>query len=365
MSGSPQSKVRDLIDFDLANRIVTKALARVQPLPGDITSRLNDDFARSTEAAYGLVSAVTGLSSPNGPANARVLDRLAWSQENIASLEKLLDRVGPIDSKRSSRTNVLGRASAGTEIALMFSWLSGRVLGQYNMVATEHGEDAVFYVAPNVYGLERRYGFAPTEFRLWIALHEVTHHLQFTGVPWMRDYFLSLASRATALGTHNSDRLSQALSRAVETVRRGENPLAEGGLATLLAGTELLETLREAQALMSLLEGHAEFVMSRTAPEQIPGAKRFEATMANRRNSSHGVAKFVQQALGFEAKLRQYHEGHVFIDRVLAAGGDELLSRVWQRQENLPTIAEIHDAALWVTRMQSAQPNEHNPRVIS
>src|SRR5204863_7533037 len=56
--------------------------------------------------------------------------------------------------------------------------------------------DAVYYVGPNILGLEKRFAFRPLDFRRWIAIHEVTHRAQFTGVPWMREYFLSLVNRS-------------------------------------------------------------------------------------------------------------------------------------------------------------------------
>ena len=72
--------------------------------------------------------------------------------------------------------------------------MSTRVLGQYDqlLIEDEHPEDQdiVYYVGPNILALEKRFAFPPREFRLWLALHEVTHRMQFTGVPWMRAHFL-------------------------------------------------------------------------------------------------------------------------------------------------------------------------------
>ena len=80
--------------------------------------------------------------------------------------------------------------------------MSTRVLGQYDqlIIEDEHPEDQdiVYYVGPNILALEKRFAFPPREFRLWLALHEVTHRMQFTGVPWMRAYFLSLVESTLA-----------------------------------------------------------------------------------------------------------------------------------------------------------------------
>ena len=77
--------------------------------------------------------------------------------------------------------------------------MATRVLGQYDLLIIEdedpEDQDLVYYVGPNVLALEKRFGFPPREFRLWLALHEVTHRAQFTGVPWLRAHFLSLVNQ--------------------------------------------------------------------------------------------------------------------------------------------------------------------------
>lgn len=341
----------DLIDFALASRVCAKTLERVVPLPRDVTRRLEEESVAVTDVAYQRVSAQTGLVAPGGPPRAIVFDRLSWAQGNIASLSELLGRIDQPQQSRSGLTGSITRASSGVEIGLMLAWLSRRVLGQFDMVTGDAGREGIYYVGPNIYNLELRYGFAPSEFRLWIALHEVTHYLQFDAVPWMRGYFLDLVSRATVLGVSNTETFSEARARVVEVVRRGENPLMEGGVAALLAGTKLYETLREAQALMSLLEGHAEYVMSVTAPELIPGAGRFARVLRERRTQGSLATKFFQQALGFEAKLRQYREGHAFIEEIVTVGGDDLLALVFKSRDLLPSIDEIREPSRWIARV--------------
>ena len=90
----------------------------------------------------------------------------------------------------------IGRHIAGAEVGALLGWMSTRVLGQYDLLVIEDenpdDQDIVYYVGPNILALEKRFAFPPREFRLWLALHEVTHRAQFTGVPWLRPYFLSL-----------------------------------------------------------------------------------------------------------------------------------------------------------------------------
>jgi coenzyme F420 biosynthesis associated uncharacterized protein len=347
----------ELVAWDVAERVARRSLQFVQPFDATVRRRLETDFAAATRRAEELVVEATGLVSAAGPARALVVDRASWVSANIGSFSRLLapstKRQLEDPSARARPTSTLSRGAAGAELGLLLAWVSGRVLGQYDLVPLGEGEsgDVVYYVGPNIDGLERRNGFPPPEFRLWIALHELTHRMQFTGVPWLRPYFLDLVGRATDLSHTDGRALFEGITRAATALREGRNPLAEGGIAALFAGTELQTILHEAQALMSLLEGHAEYVMRRTGSDEIPGAARFARVLAERRAKSGGLARLVQQALGFEAKIRQYGDGRTFVEAIVAAGGDELFSRIWGARDMLPTIEEIRSPQIWIDRV--------------
>jgi coenzyme F420 biosynthesis associated uncharacterized protein len=347
----------ELAAWDVALRIGREAARFATPLDTRTRRRLDVDFAEATARAEELVEATTGLRSTAGRARGVVLDRVGWVEANIDSLRRLLAPAGRMfaesEDGRHGSLSPVARTAAGAEFGVLLSWMSRRVLGQFDIMAPEGEDDGglVYYVGPNVVALERRHGFPPREFRLWVALHEVTHRVQFTGVEWMRDYFLGLVERGTALGVPDVKTILESLRRAAAELWEGRNPLAEGGVVGLIASSDQLATLREAQSLMSLLEGHGEFVMSRAGEGEVAGAPRFAAVLAQRRASAKGVAKFVQQAFGLEAKLRQYSAGRRFVEAVVAEGGDALFSRVWESPAMLPTLEEIGAPERWVTRV--------------
>jgi coenzyme F420 biosynthesis associated uncharacterized protein len=245
---------------------------------------------------------------------------------------------------------------AGTQVGLLLGWMSTRVLGQYDqlIIEDEHPEDQdiVYYVGPNILALEKRFAFPPREFRLWLALHEVTHRMQFTGVPWMGSYFLSLVESTLAGVDPDPRRLMDALRRAAEQVRSGQNPFDDGGLLVLLAGPEQYEAIQKVTGLMSLLEGHGDVTMDRAGADRIPSAERFSRVLRQRRRQ-RGPAKVFSTLIGLDAKLRQYEEGERFIAAVEAEGGSELLNQAWNGPLWLPTMAEIRDPALWTARIGS------------
>jgi len=361
--------VTEPIAWDLAERVAVKVAGR-EPLEDSyLYSTLEPDFAELTAEAEELVEKETGLKSSAGPARARVTDRAGWVHANINSFQRLLrpitdklteamDKptgIGPVPIPMAK----VGRNLAGTQVGLLLGWMSTRVLGQYDQLLIEDenpdDQDIVYYVGPNVLALEKRFAFPPREFRLWLALHEVTHRMQFTGIPWMREYFLSLIESTLAGVDPDPRRFLEALKRATEAVRQGHNPLDEGGLLTLLAGPEQYEAIQQVSGLMSLLEGHGDVTMDRAGADRIPSAERFSRVLRQRREQ-RGAMKLITTLVGLDAKMRQYEQGERFIETVEADAGADVLAQAWLGPEWLPDMSEIRDPQRWIARVRSGDP---------
>jgi coenzyme F420 biosynthesis associated uncharacterized protein len=234
--------------------------------------------------------------------------------------------------------------------------MSSRVLGQYDLLVVEdekpEDQDIVYYVGPNIIGLEKRFAFPPREFRHWLALHEVTHRAQFTGIPWMREHFLGLVQSTVNSLDPDPKRLLDGLGRVASEVRSGRNPLDDGGLMAVFASPEQRAVLDQVSGLMSLLEGHGDVTMDRAGADQIPSAERFGQVLRQRRAEARSAARLLQKLIGLEAKMRQYEQGERFIEAVEKVGGVELLDHAWVDPANLPTIAEIREPSQWIARVR-------------
>jgi coenzyme F420 biosynthesis associated uncharacterized protein len=291
-----------------------------------------------------------------------VTDRPGWIRANLASFQRLLapmlDKFG--DRVSSSRVAPITARLAGAELGVMLGWMSARVLGQYDLLVIEEenpqDQDIVYYVGPNVLALEKQFAFPPEEFRMWLALHEVTHRAQFTGVPWLREHFLGLVHETMNTIDPDPAKMSETISRVTTAIRSGQKPLADGGLMTLIASPEQRAVLDQVSGMMSLLEGHGDITMDRAGQDFVPSADRFGKVLRERRESARGMTRIFQQLIGLQAKLAQYAQGEAFITDVERAGGQQLLSRAWEGPENLPSILEIRDPQQWIDRMGAALP---------
>jgi coenzyme F420 biosynthesis associated uncharacterized protein len=350
------------VDWAVAER-VARRFAGTEPFADSyLAASLEPDFTELTAEAERLVAAQTGLHSLAGPARARVLDRTQWVQANLTSFERLLRPVlEKMEDQLSRRPGVPLSVTAkltGAQVGSLLGWMSRRVLGQYDLLVIEEespsSQDLVYYVGPNLLSLEKRFGFPPREFRLWIALHECTHRAQFTGVPWMREYFLGLVHEVVGMVDPDPGRMFDTLKGAITSARDSRRAMENGGLVHLFASPEQRAVLDRIGGLMSLLEGHGDVVMNRAATGRVPSAERFDRVMKERRRSTGGPSRLLQRLLGIEAKLAQYEAGERFISAIEAARGPRAIDRCWERADNLPTLEEIRAPERWLARVGSA-----------
>ena len=344
----------DPVDWDLAKRIAVR-VAGEEPLSRSyVGDALHNDFSEFTPLAEELVSAQTGLTSAEGDARARVIDREGWIDANIRSFRRLLRPVLAQGTTSTAAGGITRKISAA-ELGTVLGWMSRRVLGQYDLLLAEDEDrdeqDLVYYVGPNILAIEKKFAFDPRQFRLWLALHELTHRSQFTGVPWLRPRFLDLVNQMLDEVDPDPDRIKQGLQAFMQMKREGKDPMADGGIAQLFASERQRELLDCVGGMMSLVEGHGDVTMSRAAAGHVPHALRFHKVMHERRNSATGVSRVMQKFMGIEAKLAQYQAGEDFIAAIEAERGDDAVDLIWQSADHLPSMAEIRNPSAWMQRV--------------
>jgi coenzyme F420 biosynthesis associated uncharacterized protein len=382
VSAPPDQPLPEPIDWDFAERVARRVAGKEALERSYLAQGLVREFDDVTTEAEALVGEHTGLVSLAGPAHALVLDRPAWATANLASFRTMLR---PVTTRMAARMagNPMagaGRKLAGAELGMLVGYLSQRVLGQYDLLVPggETGDgtdpagadparrpppigadatgDAVYYVGANVLGLEKRFAFRPRDFRLWIALHEVTHRAQFTGVPWMRSYFLDLVEQSMGIADPDPQRLTRAVRKVIAEVRQRRNPLDDGGIVSLFASPEQRAVLDRVQALMTLLEGHGNLVMDALGARHVHGQARMSEALKARRQQG-GLTRQIFKALGLEMKMRQYEVGERFCLAVTGLAGPRGIDAAWHRPENLPTLSELNEPEAWLARVGAAVPS--------
>ncbi|MHA3701603.1 zinc-dependent metalloprotease [Jatrophihabitans sp. YIM 134969] len=349
-----------LVDWDLAARTAQR-IGAVGTDDPQISPREADhavsELYRSAALAADHVAEITRLTEPPVTAATRVVDRKAWIETNTAGMSAIMDPlVGKLTEQRQPGriAQTVGSRVTGTQVGALLAFLSGKVLGQFEFFAEPGGQ--LMLVAPNVVAIERSLGVLPVDFRLWVCLHEVTHRVQFTAVPWMKQH---MRSEVDALGaTLDTDpgalrqRFSDTLGVLTDTARGKQTDDAGAGIMGLLATPEQRAVLERVTAFMSLVEGHAEWVMNAVDDSVIPTQSAIEGRFASRRKKGgNPLDRLLRKLLGLDAKTRQYVDGAKFVRTVVDLVGVESFNTVWTSPETLPTKAEIADPTRWVGRV--------------
>jgi coenzyme F420 biosynthesis associated uncharacterized protein len=338
------------IDWATAEK-TSKRFSGSYPLAGTyheakFASQAPELVAKASE----LVAESTGLVTPGQP-DIAVVSRSEWVTTNTGSFAALLQPIEEALAKSDKGSSIAGKAM-GVQLGAVLGFMSKRVLGQYELVLptgdAEFG-DTMLFVGANILSMERQHQFKPTSFRFWVALHECAHRAQFTGVPWMRPYFLSLVHELVSADAQERGRMSRIASQIRAAVDAGEDPIGEHGLVGLLATPGQKDVINRVQALMSLLEGHGHVVMDRVGEREIVDVRRMSNVLKARRKDPKSAA--IMRLIGIEMKMKQYEDGAKFIAEVERLASWDALSVVWESPESLPTLDEITNAKAWLDRM--------------
>ncbi|MFJ2899875.1 zinc-dependent metalloprotease [Streptomyces sp. NPDC087218] len=368
-----------MVDWNLAVATATRLVRPGPEISREEAREVVAELRRHARASEEHVRSFTRMI-PEGaePEDTPVLvvDRAGWIKANVAGFRELL---GPLLGKMQDRRagtaggavlGAVGGKVTGVEVGMLLSFLASRVLGQYETFApatrelpASAGGGRLLLVAPNIVHVERELDVDPHDFRLWVALHEETHRTQFTGVPWLRDHLQGEIQSFLDETDVDPMTVLERLREAAQSLAGGrpEGETGEDGgrsLVELVQTPSQREILGRLTAVMSLLEGHADYVMDGVGPEVVSSVGEIREKFQQRRaRGASRLDQALRKLLGLDAKLRQYRDGERFVRAVVDEVGMDGFNRVWTSPNTLPTKAEIAKPADWIARVhRRAEP---------
>ncbi|WP_405558789.1 zinc-dependent metalloprotease [Streptomyces sp. NBC_01171] len=362
-----------MVDWNLAVATATRLVRPGPEISRDEARAVVAELRRHAKVSEEHVRAFTRMGTEDvHDTPVLVVDRPGWVRANVAGfrellrplLDKMQERRGP--GAGNAVLGAVGGKVTGVELGMLLSFLSSRVLGQYETFApaapdlpagnAPGGGGRLLLVAPNIVHVERELDVDPHDFRLWVCLHEETHRTQFTAVPWLRDHLEGEIQAFLAETDVDPMTFLERIRDAAQSLAGGrpEGEQEDGGrsLVELVQSPAQREILGRLTAVMSLLEGHADFVMDGVGPEVVPSVAEIREKFQQRR--AKGASRLdlaLRKLLGLDAKLRQYRDGERFVRAVVDEVGMDGFNRVWTSPNTLPTKAEISDPAGWVARV--------------
>lgn len=348
VTSTPELTVGRAVDWRFAAS-VGEFLARPGPPATDYTrARAIGDLASAAKAAEPPVRDVTGLHTSDVVPDARIVDRPAWIR---AAAESMRVMTGGTDTPHG----VISGRITGAQTGAVLAFVASGILGQYDPFVDG---GCLLLVYPNVIAVERQLRVAPSDFRLWVCLHEVTHRVQFTANPWLSGYM----SQALGVLTQESGvDVAQVVARLGEFVRgRGGSPKAGPdahasgvlGLVRAVQSEPQRAALDRLLVLGTLLEGHADHVMDAVGPAVVPSVAAIRRRFDDRRQHKQPpLQRLLRALLGIDAKLSQYTRGKAFVDDVVGRVGMERFNAIWSSPQTLPLPAEIQEPGRWIDRV--------------
>jgi len=354
------------VNWELARQVgIASALWGAEDLnPSEQDQR---GFEEAVRVAELQVAEFTGLVPPSDVALVQAVRRGQWVQGSIESLRTILE---PAAAKLS---DAIGRAQQeaappeaagfaqqlmqqlsplllGAQVGSVLGYLGQHVLGQFDVAVPRPGQPMLLFVVPNITALERDWSLEPTDFRTWVALHEVTHRFEFSR-PWAMERFRTLLE--DFLSTVELDvgglqeRLESLDMSDPEALQRTFG--GEEGLFGAVLDSEQRIKLWRIQAFMAAAEGYGDHVMHALGRKMLPSYGRIEEAMRRYREGEHADPVF-ERLLGIEMKREQYQLGKTFCETVVEQTDEALLARMWDSAEALPSLPELEEPRLWLAR---------------
>jgi coenzyme F420 biosynthesis associated uncharacterized protein len=301
----------------------------------------------------------TGLVAQTGTAPVLVVDRPGWIQANADAfatvitpvVDKLQERRGAVTG---GLTDMVGSRVTGLEVGALLGFLGGKVLGQFDPFHSPAGSGQLgrlLLVAPNIVHAEREIDVDRTDFRLWVCLHEETHRVQFTAVPWLRDHLQAQVDALVDGIDVDPAKLAATLADGFRHIGELVNGRSDTSLIELFASPAQREVIDRVTGVMSLLEGHADVVMDGVGPEVIPTVDEIRRKFNKRRKGTGSLDRLLRRLMGLDAKMAQYRNGAAFVRAVVDRVGMDGFNKVWVEPDNLPSKEEISDPAAWMRRV--------------
>lgn len=335
------------VNWALARRTAARLVPAGPPVSAVVATELVERLRSDAAVAEGHVRAVTGLGEGLPLLPADVVDRPAWAAAAIDGMAELT--AGARLPRTAKAARAVTATTSGLQIGGVLAFVGARVLGQYDPFGGPDSEGRLLLVAPNVYAAQQALDVSAEDFGLWVCLHEATHRLQFTAVPWLRAHFAAEVSEFLSISTAEGGAMFERLPEAIKALKESKGDSL--ALVELLQGPEQKAVLDRLLALTTLLEGHADHVMDAAGAEVVPSVATIRKRFTARRRGGGLVDRLLRALLGVEAKVKQYAVGAAFTDHVVREVGMAGFNKVWQSPNTLPTRAELAAPADWVARV--------------
>jgi hypothetical protein len=351
------------INYDLARRVATGSVGFVAPIPAATQSAIADAVHLAETWLDGATALPAGTTKATGwsPGDwvdntldtwKRLCDPMAQQISTVwasALPEEAKGMAGPLMAMMSQ----MGGMAFGSQLGQALARLSHEVLTSTD-IGLPLGPKGIAAMLPDAVesfsaGLEQ----PRAEVLTFLAAREAAHHRLFSHVPWLSSQLLG-AVEAYAAG------MKIDLS-GIEELARDFNPASLSDPAAIenLLGQGIFEpqstpaqtqAVERLEALLALIEGWVQVVVTEALGDRIPGAAALGETLRRRRASGGPAEQTFATLVGLELRPRKMREAAARWERLTQAVGVDARDAVWQHPDLLPSAHDLDDPAGFIDR---------------
>jgi coenzyme F420 biosynthesis associated uncharacterized protein len=356
-----------MVDWERSREIATN-MNRGDSLTASEREELNAYYGALVATCVPIVSEYTGTTLPHEEERTYAFDRVDWINANLEGFQRMFAPIEALDPGSQGK-NVLAKAWSGVnqvavsyEVGLLLGYMARRVLGQYDLALLGREPVAsngkLYYVEPNIRGIEKKLGLPKEDFRMWLALHETTHAFEFEAHPWVRIHFNGLLDRYMNFLKQDTEFLRQGVQGLKVFAKRisehdTSSEESSGSWLEALMDDEQRALFSEMQAMMSVIEGYSNHVMNAVGRDLLSNYELISRKFEERQRQRSQADQIFARLTGLDVKMEQYRQGEEFINAIVAERGHAFAHQVWDKPENLPTMKELRQPSLWIHRIDA------------
>jgi coenzyme F420 biosynthesis associated uncharacterized protein len=345
------------VDWNLAEQIseaVSGAgLYSPRPAGADL-----EEFQQACRIAELAVTGNSGLGPVRGVTHVRLLWRPQWAKLNLDALKPITERLASRlshgsfspDQPAQFRTvlDAVGPLVMGAQFGLIFGYLSHKALGLWDFCLPRGQAGRLYFNYPNIVEVEEELAVDPKQFRMWLAIHEVSHELHFQAVGWARPYLTGLVEQYIDAAELDSSELATKLQTLTDPqelafiMQRPEDllPMLRTPVQSLIA--------EKIECFLGLVEGYSDWITQRASVSMVDEFDKIREGMSRRLAERSSPERMLEKLFGIELSLQTRRASERFIAAIVDAGRIDVL---WSKVENLPSLEELSQPERWISRV--------------
>lgn len=361
------------VNYDMAKRIALQQISQSKAVSTDDTKAVEE----SVRLAELWLDDATYLPTASGTAKA--WDSKQWLEETMPAWQRMVTPVAAhmndaqLDSMPEEAREMMGPMTKmmNQMSGMNFGMQLGHALGDLASQALT-GSDFGLPIAPantvallpqTIQKVARELNVPGQEVLVYIAAREAARQRLFKHVPWLVERIVSSVEEyaiGLVIDTSHLEEVTRELnleSGDPQAIQDAMSKLQGMDLSPRITSKNTAAASR-LEALLALVEGWAEHVVTEALGERIPSTSKLTQAWAHRRSTGGSAENAFSKVVGIELNAPKVSEAAELWRRATVAVGAEKRDKAWDHPDFLPTAEHLDNPAAFIDSLLDEGPDE-------